>query len=430
MGRSTHTFKVYIVILCNTSRVKVLDNFRQIVENVIQVASVFEKNSVLNLDYVPRNLPHRESQVRELTINFRDILFSPGSVSSAAVITGKPGSGKTTTVRKFGETFSQIARDKNVKLYYTHINCHRQRTLYLSLLEIARQLNFRVPNRGLSAQETFRYIYDNLEKRNIQLIVALDEFDYFVSSVPPEDIYFLVRVYDELNVETKRIHYIFIVRDKSTLSFLDKSIREHIMKSVIDFPPYSSAELYDILKQRVVEEKAFREGAVGDETLKSIADLHGADKGGSGNARLAIETLELAGKIAESEGSLLVTADHVEKAFSQINPDIAAFEEIIKDLDLQSLMLLKAVADKGGEDLPIGVVEEQYKLVAKKMGETPRSHTQVYDYIRRMKLLGLLTTKQSGKGMRGRTTLISLSIPFSPQLEDLITRELQGRKKL
>lgn len=410
---------------------KVLDQLKELVEDAIQGSTVFEKNNVLNPDYIPKNLPHREKQVRELSINFRDILATPGSSSIRVVISGKTGTGKTVTTKKFGELFTQVGKEKGIRIVYLHINCHRQRTLYLILMEIARQLNLQIPNRGLSSQETFKLIYDYLEKRNIQLIITLDEFDYFISTSPVEDIYFLVRVYDELNVIVKRIHYIFIVREMSSLSGLDKSIKDHILKNIIDFPPYVSSELYDILTDRIINEKAFREGAVEEDAVKFIADIYGADKGGSGNARLAIETLELAGKIADSDGSLLVTVDHAKKANSKINPELSIIIDTIKDLDLHHLLVIKAVIDlhkrEKADFFSMGTVEEQYNLVAKELGESPRRHTQLFEYIRRLKLMGLITTRQSGKGMRGRTTLISLSIPLSVELDGLITKEIRDR---
>lgn len=402
------------------------------IEQAIANSSVFEKNEVLNTDYLPKGLLHREKQINSLTINFKFILTNPGNYSANTVVYGNTGVGKTATVRKFGENFAQIGRERGIRFVYTHINCHRHRTLYLMLMEVARQTKISVPNRGLSAQEVFKIIYDSLEKKDMYLIIALDEFDYFIGTSSPEDIYFLVKVYDELNYSTKRINYIFVMRDLNILSTVDKSLKDQIMKSVIEFPPYTSQELFDIMKERITNEKAFKEGAVEEEALKFISDIYGADKGGSGNARLALETLELAGKIADSENSLVVTTEHVKKANSQINPELSVIMDSIGDLDIHQLLILRAVIDlykvENTYQFPIGIVEEQYKLVANELGETPRRHTQVYEYIRRMKLMGLLVTGQSGKGMRGRSTLVSLAFPVTTEVENIIIRKIQELK--
>nr|MCG2909603.1 cell division control protein Cdc6 [Stygiolobus sp.] len=82
---------------------------------------------------------------------------------------------------------------------------------------------------------------------------------------------------------------------------------------------------------------------------------------------------------------------------------------------------------EGLDFFPMGKVEEEYRYISKTLGEEPRRHTQVFENIRKLKLMGLINTRQSGKGMRGRTTLISLPIPISNELEELIDKEIRGR---
>ena len=405
-----------------------MEKLNELVEYALSSASVFKNHNVFSLDYIPYNLPAREKQVWELTIHFRPLLIDPGGSSVRVVAVGKPGTGKTVTLRKFGEVFAQKVRERGVRAFYTHINCYRQRSLYLVLTEIARQLNLNIPNRGLSSQEVFRMVHQHLEKRNLHLIVTLDEFDHFISNVLPEDVYFLVRVYDELNVDTKRIHYLFVVKDLASLSSLDPSIKEHILKSIVEFKPYTSSELYEILKERAKE--AFRPGAVEDDAISLIANTHGADKGGSGNARVALEVFELAGKIADTEGAPVVTVEHAKKANAQISSDLSNIMQYIKGLDLHHLAIVKALISlnkkQGADVFPIGVVEREYQYVAKEIGIEPRKHTQLYEYIKMLRSVGLITTRQSGKGIRGRSTLISLAVPIE---SEIIDKEIKKRSE-
>ncbi|MEM0131494.1 MAG: ORC1-type DNA replication protein, partial [Saccharolobus sp.] len=312
-----------------------------------------------------------------------------------------------------------------------HINCYRHRTLYLVSQEIANVLKLPIPLRGLSAQEIFKIIHEYLDKRNIHLIVTLDEFSYFLNTTSIDEIYFLVRLYDEITAIIKRISYIFIVNDTHSIYSLDKSIRDHIVRRIIEFSPYTSAELYDILKYRVSE--AFNENTVDDEVLKYIATIYGFDKGGNGNARAAIETLSLAGEIAEKEGSPIVLLDHAKKANSAINPEIQEIMDSILYLDLHQLILLKALIvalnKSKADEVTMGTLEEEYITIARELGEEPRKHTQVYEYLRKLKAIGIINTKQSGKGMRGRTTLISLSLPLDKRLDDYITQQILVKVK-
>ncbi|ARM75683.1 ORC1-type DNA replication protein [Acidianus manzaensis] len=401
-----------------------------IIANSLNSPSVFKDSYKLNPDYIPEKLPHRDSKLSELTIAFRDIVADPGKTSVRVVITGRTGTGKTVTSMVFGDRFSKIIREKGIKLQYIHVNCHKQRTLYLITQDIAEQLKLSIPPRGLSSQEVFKIIHDYLDRRNMHIIITLDEFDYFLTTSSMEDIYFLVRLYDELAVTLKRISYLFIVRDISIISTLDKTIKDHIARNIIEFSPYTSDELYDILQDRV--KIAFQKNAVTDDAVRFIADTNGFDKGGSGNARLSIETLELSGKIADSERSPIVTLQHAKEANSRINQEASLILDELKYLELHSLLLVKAVINlvkkENRESFPIGKVEEEYTKVCDLFREEPRRHTQVYEYMRRLKLMGIFNTMQSGKGMRGRTTLISLTFPVSQELDDYITKLIGALK--
>ncbi|AEE93409.1 ORC1-type DNA replication protein [Acidianus hospitalis] len=401
-----------------------------IINSSLNSPSVLKDGSKLNPDYIPERLPHREDKLKELTIAFRDIVNEPGKSSVRVVITGRTGTGKTVTARIFGKAFAEQVKNRGIKVEYVHVNCHRERTLYLITLKIAEQLKLSIPPRGLSSQEVFKIIHEYLERRNMYVIITLDEFDYFLNSSPPEDIYFIVRLYDELAVNVKRVSYIFIIRDLTTLSSLDKTVRDHIARDIIEFPPYKSNELYDILQDRV--KIAFYDGTVSDDAVKFISDINGFDKGGSGNARLSIETLELAGRIADAEGSPIVTVEHAKKANSRLNEEASIILDELNYLELHPMLLVKALINlskrEKKESFPIGEVEDEYSRLCELLGVEPRRHTQVFEYMRRLKLMGIINTQQSGKGMRGRTTLLSLTFPASQELDDYVTKLIGALK--
>ncbi len=395
---------------------------RDLISSALQGSSVFKDRSKLSPDYIPPKLPHRELKLRELGLAFRPLIQAPGSSSIRVVLAGKTGVGKTATAKSFGREIKEIARGMGLKLEYIHVNCHRHRTLYLLTLELANSLRLPLPNRGLSSQEIFQAVHEYFDKRGINAIITLDEFDYFLNTSPYEDVYFLVRLYDEINSQVKRIHYVFIVRDKTSLDLVDKSVRDHIVRQIIEFEPYTSLELFDILSDRANE--SFKQGVVEEGVLKFISDIHGADKGGSGNARVAIETLEVAGDLADKDYSNVITVEHAKVANTKVNPEMTSVFENLGNLDLVQLLLLKSLirllrrfkVDK----VTMGQLEEEYRQLSLDLGEEPRRHTQIYESIRRMRFLGILDTSQSGKGMRGRTTLISLKVPVTDELERMV----------
>lgn len=383
---------------------------KKIIEETLTRPTVFIKKEALYPEYVPKTLPHREKQIRQLAEYFRPLLSDPGSVSIKVLSIGGIGTGKTVSARAFGRDFREIALRKGIDVRYVHINCHRSRTLYEVIIEIVRELNAPIPSRGFSAREITEYLHQYIDKHNIYLIATLDEFDYFVETSGSEAVYFLMRLYDEYPNWVKRINYIMISRDYSVVYKLDQATYSYVTKNIVKFTPYKISELRDILASR--REEAFHRGTVPDEVIQYIAELEGVDGGGSGNARAAIETLLLAGEAADQESSPIVKIDHVRRARAMISHDIIILSEALENLNLHELLLLKALIEvlrkRGTPYASIGEIENEYNNIAALYSQAPRKHTQVYEYIMNMKKMGIVETKPSGKGRRGRTTLVGI----------------------
>jgi cell division control protein 6 len=404
-----------------------------IVESIINRASVFKNRSVLDRSYVPDSLPHRERHLALLAELFKPIITSPGSVSTVALLIGDIGVGKTVTAHVFGRELVKVAEKKGIKLRYVHVNCHNARTLYSIVQSIATALGLNIPFRGLSPREMMLIVLNHMKRYDLHTIVTLDEFNYFIQVAGNDAVYFLVRIYDEYPEAEKRLHYILITRSLEVLGSLDPATESYITKHIIKFEPYKAAELFDILKQR--RDLAFYENTVSDEVLEYVAEIEGYDKGGKGNARAAIEMLLRAGVIADYEGSQYVKIEHVRKAVGEIREELLVdISDNLQFLQLHELMILKAIIRKlkssGESYVKIGDAEEEYRYLCERYNTKPRRHTQVYEYIRNLKNMGIINTKISGKGFRGRTTLISVPVPLEPlekRVDELIDKKLIER---
>lgn len=407
----------------------------EVITSVFKKVSVFKNIETLYPEYIPSKLPHREAQLRQLAEIFKPLISSPGGVFIRAMVVGGVGVGKTVTAKVFGKEIRRIAVERGLDIRYVHVNCHRDRTLYEVVSEIVRQIGAPIPIRGLSPREMMLALLNYLEKYNIYVIVALDEFNYFVATEGNDAVYFLIRVYDEYSETKKRINYIFISRSALTLDMLDPTTESYILKHMVRFEPYTSDELFDILTYR--RELAFYEGTVDDEVLRYIADSKGVDRGGDGNARSALEALLLAGQAADYEGSQKVTIEHVRKALGLVHTDIIRISDDLNFLQLHELLLLKAIIrslrKKGTPFVKMGDVEDEYKYVCQLHGLKPRSHTQIYEYINSLKHMGIIDARVSGKGFRGRTTLISIPVPLNElenKVNEIISIKRGMQKKL
>ncbi len=402
----------------------------EIINNIISSPSVFKDKSKLYPEYLPDRLPHREKQLKHLAQTFKPVIYNPGETMQRVVLIGSYGTGKTVTSRVFGRGFTQLALKNHLKIKYVHINCYKARTLPQVLHSIARGLDIPLPQRGLSIHEMLRGIMDELDRRKLHVIIALDEFDYFVAAnAGTTPVYTLVRAYDDDLSRKKRMHFIFIARSLQALELLDPATSTFFLKNIIHFTPYTSRELFDILKDRA--SLAFHEGVIDEDILKYISMLEGADRDGNGSARTALEILVRAGESADNDGREHITIEDVRKAHVLVKPELAMLQDTIITLSTHELVLLlsivKALKQKETPFVRIGEVEKIYKMLCESYKQRPRKHTQVYTYIMDMRKMNIIQTKTSGRGFRGKSTLIGISNAPLDLLEKRIEEILEKR---
>ena len=398
----------------------------KIFEDVLEKPSVFKSKEILYPEYIPSRLPYRDRQLKMLVQYFRPLLYNPGTISQRVFVHGPLGVGKTVTVRAFGEHITRRAHQRGINLRYIHINCHRARTTFQVVQEIAKHIGTPLPQRGLSTLEMYSSVLEYLDRENMYIIIGLDEFDYFVRASGSDALYFFVRTYDEHPDLVRRVNFILISRSIVEIELLDSATSSYLMRHIVPFKPYKSYELYEILKDR--RDEAFWEGTVSDEVLKMISEIVGVDTGGDGNARVAIELLRLAGEAADYEGSEIVTLEHVRKAYALEVSSATSYLALARDSLIhmpphQMLVyaaIVRTLKNTGKQYVRIGEVETEYGLLCELYGETPRGHTQIYEYIKDLKKRGLIEAKTSSKGYRGKSTLIGIiNAPL-----DLIEKEV------
>ncbi|MEM0199223.1 MAG: ORC1-type DNA replication protein [Desulfurococcaceae archaeon] len=403
----------------------------RIIEEELSRPSIFKSRESLMPEHLPDKLPHRENELRSLVSYFKHLITSPGSISQRVLIIGGVGTGKTALSKLFGKTFTRLAREKGYSISYVHVNCHRNRTLFNIVYDIARQLAIPLPPRGLSAKEMFDAVLSYIEESDSYVIVALDEFHYFANVSGSEAVYFITRSYD-VHEGTKRLNFIFIASDASKLAFLDPVTEGYLLRHVIKLDPYTSSQLFDILDYRA--SISLHDGAYDKDVLRFIADYEGVDKGGGGNARHSLEILLMAGDIAEKEGRRRIELEHVRKAIMSLSRDIVSMSDALKFSTLHELIVLLSIIRllrrTGKREVKMGEVEEEYKMVCEMIGELPRKHTQLYEYVQNLGKAGIVQVSPSGKGYRGRTTLISIHYGPLDVLEKYVADLVKKRREL
>jgi len=391
----------------------------KIIEEELFKKTIFKDESKLSPDYVPRNLVHREFEIKQLLNYLRCMIDVPGKMSQKVLMIGPVGSGKTATSKLFGSSFSEAARKRGVNLRYIHINCHKDRTQFLILTKIAKNLIDGFPDRGLSTQELLNIIYEKLNDENEYILLTLDEVDYFIRIGGETSIYDLLRVSDEYLNKPQRISFILIARDASFIPLLDHATQSVLMRNIIRFKPYTAEQLRDILMERVRE--AFYENVVSNEVICNIAEVSAK----TGDARYALELLWRAAKIAEIEGKRTVSLENVRMAISMIHPNVREEEmnALSKHEKLLLLSIVKCLKKNEQQYVSIGEVEKMYKIICEEYDVEPRAHTKIWEYIQNLRNIGLIYTKITNLEPKGRTTKISLpEIPIEILEKELLKR--------
>ncbi len=391
-----------------------------ILDEALGRPSVIVDENKLSIEYLPRHLPFRDDQLKALAGYFGGILY--GQIGTKrAIITGPVGSGKTSISKKFGQWLTQKSKGLGKEdVRYIHINCRRSKTPFMILLNIARELNSKIASRGYAADELLEMIVEILEAEQSTLVLVLDEIEYIIHKGGVELLYALTRTSDDRHNAKHQIILILIARNSHFLKYLDSSTTSSLGAPIIPCPSYSKSQLEGILKNRIDE--CFRPGTVTKETVHLIADI--AEKRG-GDARHALELLLIAGKYADQEGSTIVYPEHVRKAKANVDPSL--LRDALQDLAVHKLLLLYGISKKLRQTkaayITTGEAEQSYILAAEEYGLKPRKHTQVWEYIQELELLGIINTEKSGIGQRGNTKQISIQDASAYELEqELIPR--------
>jgi cell division control protein 6 len=389
-------------------------------EELLKKPSIFLDESKLDINYVPKRLPHRDKELSLLSQLFLTLITNPNSISRTILITGKTGIGKTATVKLFGDMLINASKKRNLLIRYVHVNCRKEKTSYKVLIRIIRTLNKSFPKRGYSPQDLLEVIIDFLNYHDLYLLIVLDELNYLINR--KEDlIYSLTRINDDSVYAPQRVSIIGIVRDISCLNNLDASTMSTLQRNIIKFKMYSKSQIFDIIRYRA--EISIKKNGFTDDIIELISDLVLEN----GDIRYGLNLLWRASKIAEGRNLKCITKECVRLG----NQDLVPFstQDTLQFMSSQKLIFLlsviKSLKKSKMTQISLPEILEFYNILCENLNKHPKSYSQLWNYLQDFKREKILSINIKSESIKGRKAFINVQDVGLSTFEKVINKLLK-----
>src|SRR5213594_796158 len=370
-----------------------------IFDRILSGGDVFRDRNLLRHDYMPQNLPHRESQIERLGSVLAPALTKDRVSNFFAY--GKTGTGKKIVAKFVLESLGRKTGKYNRAHQTAHVNCRLAGTNYRVVADLCRRLGVQVPFTGLAVGELLDRLKEALRKQKTAFLVVLDEIDALVKRSEDDSLlYELTRINEA--VSEGWIGLIGISNDLHFKDFLDPRVLSSLGEEELVFKPYAGDELYDILHER--SEQAFQSNVLDPAAIRLCAALAAGEHG---DARRALDLLRVAGEIAERERATRVLEGHVREAQSKVETD--RVKEVLASLPMHSRVLLisalhlETARKDGGATGDVYTVYRELCSVARVDHLTQR---RVSGLINELDIMGILNARVVSFGRYGRTKKI------------------------
>ena len=375
--------------------------------NSFSANNIFENKLVLQTNYCPEAIPHRDKQINQIASILAPALR--GEKTSNLFVYGQTGTGKTLSVQFIRDEMMKRARNNNVKLRIEYLNCKLKKiadTEYRILAELIKKLGGTVPSTGLPTDQVYNKFIELLEKDKQIVILVLDEIDQAVKKINDNFLYNLTRLNTELS--NAQIGIVGISNDLNFIDVLDPRVKSSLSEEEIIFPPYNALQLQEILNKRA--EKAFKKNILEEGVVAKCAAYAAREHG---DARRALDLLRIAGELAERNGEKKVTLAHVDMSNDKIDRDkiIDVIQFAPKQLQLVLFSMINLAESRKNDKIFTGDIYNLYQQFCTKSRTEILTQRRVSDLIAEADMLGLINARVISKGRHGRTREIRLSIP-------------------
>jgi len=384
--------------------------------------SLFRDKSVLQTNYTPESIPHRDKQIEQVAGMMAPILR--GEKASNLFIYGKTGTGKTLSVQYVRDELMKKASQLGVDIRIEYLNCKLKKvadTEYRILAALIQQMGGEIAATGLPTDQVYNKFIQMIDSKKQIVVLIFDEIDQAIKKISDSFLYSLIRLNAELS--KSQLSLVGISNDVTFLENIDPRVRSSLGEEELVFPPYNAPQLQDILSER--GEIAFKENVIGEGVIAKCAAFAAREHG---DARRALDLLRIAGELSEREGSTKVDLNYIDLANEKIERDkiLDIVETEPKQFQLVLYAIVLLTKDKKAGELFTGDIYNIYQDICKKTKTEVLTQRRISDIIAEVDMLGLINANVISKGRHGRTREIRLSIPqqLTDKVESILVESL------
>ncbi len=400
----------------------VKENLNIFFERFLKSKPLFQNKKVLQANYTPETIPHRDEQVDQVAK-----ILAPSlrlEKPSNLFVYGKTGTGKTLTVKHVTNKLTTITNQKNIPLKILYVNCKLKKTAdteYRLIAQLLREFGKEIPPTGLPTEEIYKNFFNVIDSKSQLILLILDEIDQLVKKAGDEILYNLTRVNSEL--KQAQISLIGISNDSVFADNLDPRVKSSLSEEEIVFPPYNAIQLQDILAQRA--KQAFFTSVLEQGVIEKCAAYAAREHG---DARRALELLRVAGELAERQSLQKVGIKHIDEAEEKIERDRILDIIMTQPKQFQAVLysILLLSNKNSANPLFTGEIYDVYRKLCDQTRLRPLTQRRVSDTIAEFDMLGIINAKVISKGRYGRTREITFAVQSDivPKIREILEKDL------
>ncbi len=359
--------------------------------------SILIRPEVFDQSFVPLRLLGREEYLGRLVKSWKSREDEDYQRSFRLLLTGSAGVGKTALSLLFSRHLSVRSKVEGSRRVITaNIDLANDRSPYSIIKDVYRQVIVFGGNRLASRKNMQAELIRYLEETSSQVLIHVEHGEAFFSAPLAKSRSFNDLIEDIFGPsDGPGANFNMIINSRAPL------LRDSDYMMSLQLPPYTREETVKILAHRC--EQGVRPGTYDEAIIDKVAEY------GAGNLKKSITLLGEIFRHAERSKLERVDLNFAENVISTAN---VAYHNTLNNISKHEKLFLLAVAKaikvRGEKITSTSEAENMYKVLCNRYNEVPKRHTTVWGTMNSLASIGLINKAKSGKGRRGKTTIISL----------------------